>query len=162
MPGSLEPQLWEKIQAFELDDPDAALTFSERLARENAWTIDYALRSIDEYKKFMYLICITDHPLTPSDQVDQVWHLHLLYTQSYWIRFCEGVLKRTIHHGPTKGGVNEQEKFYDWYEKTKQLYRLTFQENPPKDIWPLSSDRFNAIDFVRVNRSQYWLFKKFF
>ncbi len=158
----LEPQLWEEIQAFELDDPNVALTFSERLARENAWTIDYALRSIDEYKKFMYLICINHHPLTPSDQVDQVWHLHLLYTRSYWIHFCDGILKRSIHHGPTKGGANEQEKFYDWYEKTKQMYRVTFQENPPEDIWPISNDRFNAIDFVRVNRSQYWLLKKFF
>lgn len=155
-------ELLVKIQDFELDDPDVAFTFSERLARENGWTINYALRCIDEYKKFMYLICITDHPLTPSDQVDQVWHLHLVYTQSYWIQFCENVLGRSIHHGPTKGGNDEQAKFYDWYGKTKLLYQLTFQEVAPKDIWPESKDRFNVMDFIRVNRSQYWLIKKFF
>lgn len=158
----IEPELWVKIKAFELDDPDATLTFSERLARENDWTIDYALRCIEEYKKFMFLICISDHPLTPSDQVDQVWHLHLLYTQSYWIHFCGNLLGRPIHHGPTKGGNDEQVKFCDWYEKTKELYAVTFQENPPKKIWPESKDRFNAMSFVRVNRSQYWLVKKFF
>jgi len=162
MSVTIQPDLWEKIQAFELDDPDVAFTFSERLARENGWGMDYALRCIDEYKKFMYLICISDHPLTPSDQVDQVWHLHLVYTQSYWIHFCENVLGRFVHHGPTKGGNEEQTKFYDWYEKTKQLYLSSFQENPPEDIWPEPDDRFDAMDFVRVNRSHYWLIKKFF
>lgn len=154
--------LWQKIQSFELDDPEVEFTFTERLAKENNWAIDYALRCIDEYKKFMYLICTTNHPLTPSDQVDQVWHLHLVYTQSYWIHFCENVLGRQVHHGPTKGGPLEQNKFHDWYEQTKHLYQSVFQKTPPIDIWPLSKDRFNAADFIRVNRSKYWLVKKFF
>lgn len=75
--------LWNKIRTFELDDPTISLTFTNRLARENGWILEYALRTVDEYKKFMFLLCLADHPLTPSDQIDQVWRLHLLYTQSY-------------------------------------------------------------------------------
>ncbi len=93
--------LWKKIKEFEIDEPSSALTFTERLARENGWTIEFTLRAIEEYKKFMFLICIAEHPLTPSDQIDQVWHLHLLYTQSYWNDFCKNTLNKTIHHGPT-------------------------------------------------------------
>ena len=74
-------QLWNEIKRFELDDPEISLSFTDRLARENGWTIDYSIRTIVEYKKFMFLMTIANHPLTPSDQVDQVWHLHLLYTQ---------------------------------------------------------------------------------
>lgn len=152
--------LWEKIRTFELDDPSISLPFTDRLARENGWTLEYALRTVNEYKKFMLLLCLTDHPLTPSDQVDQVWHLHLLYTQSYWVDFCKDTINKQIHHGPTKGGVNENSKFTDWYEKTIQLYKSTFGYNVPDDIWPLSKIRFSETNFQRVNLDRNWVLKK--
>jgi len=152
--------LWEKIRMFELDDPDISLTFSDRLARENGWELEYSLRAIDEYKRFMFLLCIAGHPLTPSDQVDQVWHLHLLYTESYWTDFCKNTLNKQIHHGPTKGGENENNKFTDWYEKTKQLYKSIFEYDAPSDIWPSSKIRFSEINFQRVNLDRIWIIKK--
>ena len=151
---------WDKIEHFELDDPDAALTFSERLARENGWSMQYTLRCIQEYKRFIFLICVIDHPLTPSDEIDQVWHLHLLYTQSYWIDFCQHTLGKQIHHGPTKGGEKEQNKITDWYAKTKESYKRLFDEDTPDDIWPDSTIRFSTINFQRINTDQYWLIKK--
>jgi len=153
--------LWNKIRSFELDDPSSSLTFTDRLSRENGWTMEYSLRAVTEYKKFMFLLCIASHPLTPSDQVDQVWHLHLLYTQSYWEDFCKDTINRQIHHGPTKGGKEENTKFTDWYEKTKELYLETFGYNAPADIWPSSKIRFSEINFQRVNIDKYWLIKKF-
>lgn len=152
--------LWKKIQSFELDDPSAALTFTARLARENGWTIEYAVRTVEEYKKFIFLICMTADSLTPSDQVDQVWHLHLLYTQSYWIDFCQNTIGKQIHHGPTKGGAQENNKYKDWYEKTKQLYVSVFEYQPPADIWQSSEIRFSKTNFRRVNLHQNWIIKK--
>jgi hypothetical protein len=153
--------LWHRIEAFELDDPHAALTFTDRLARENGWPLGYSLRAVHEYKRFMLLLCVAAHPLTPSDQVDQVWHLHLLYTRSYWEDFCPRVLGRPVHHGPTRGGTRQQAQFTDWYEQTKQLYAQTFGHPPPADIWPGSAERFADINFQRVNRGRYWLLPKF-
>jgi hypothetical protein len=152
--------LWQKINRFQLDEPGVDLSFSDRLARENGWTLQYALRSVQEYKKFMFLICIAPHPLTPSDQVDQVWHLHLLYTQSYWKDFCGAVLGREVHHGPTKGGGAERDKFTDWYAKTKELYAQIFKEQPPADIWPPSSIRFGKTNFKRINVDDNWIIPK--
>jgi len=151
---------WNEIKSFELDDSEISLSFTDRLARENGWTIEYSIRAILEYKKFMFLLTITNHPLTPSDQVDQVWHLHLLYTQSYWEDFCESTLKRKIHHGPTKGGASEKTKFTNWYERTKDLYAETFETETPKDIWPTSEIRFSEIEFERINLQRYWIIKK--
>lgn len=105
---SNQRSLWAKIKNFELDDPDAAFSFTDRLARENGWRVEYTLRAMDEYKKFLFLLCIADHPLTPSDQIDQVWHLHLLYTESYWIDLCQRTIGRPLHHGPTRGGKQEK------------------------------------------------------
>lgn len=155
----IDNPLWHKIESFEIDDLDSSFSFSDRLARENSWSMEYCLRIILEYKKFMYLICVSKSPLTPSDEIDQVWHLHLLYTQSYWIDFCGDVLKTQIHHGPTKG-ASEQETFKDQYQNTLDLYKITFAKNPPSDIWPETSKRFKAIHFSRVNRQKYWVIPK--
>lgn len=156
----LEAELWRKIENFELDDPTSSFSFSDRLARENDWSLAYSLRAIYEYKKFIFLVCIASEPLTPSDQIDQVWHLHLLYTQSYWIEFCDGILHRPIHHGPTKGR-EEQIRFHDQYEFTLSFYSNTFKTNPPVDIWPEPRKRFRSIHFSRVNRQLNWVIPKF-
>src|SRR3712207_2625356 len=106
--NSQQGELYQRIQAFPLDTADAHLPFSQRLARDNGWTIEYTQRVIDEYKKFIFLAVVAEHPVTPSDQVDQVWHLHLLYTRSYWEEFCPKVLQMPLHHGPTQGGSRER------------------------------------------------------
>ncbi|MUV03051.1 hypothetical protein GN157_04950 [Flavobacterium rakeshii] len=97
-----QKELWDKISNFRLDDPDASFTFSARLARENGWTKEYTNSVIEEYRKFIFLCCVSKSSATPSDPVNQVWHLHLTYTKSYWINFCKSTLQREIHHNPTK------------------------------------------------------------
>lgn len=154
-------QLWKRIQRFDLDDLGSDFTFTDRLARENGWTFDFATRCIDEYKKFIFLICISGKSMTPSDQVDQVWHLHLIYTRSYWIDFCQNTLKLEIHHGPTKGGSSEKTKYNDQYEATKAYYKETFRKEPPEDIWPSSKIRFGELRFTRVNMHRNWVIPKF-
>lgn len=155
-----EKQLWQKIQAFQLDDPKAKLTFSQRLARENAWSNQYTAEVITEYKKFMFLLCVCEHPVTPSDQIDQVWHLHLIYTQSYWEDFCDGVLGKKVHHGPTKGGLLENKKYTNLYELTQLAYQKYFETEPPKEIWWETQKRFQQIRFQRVNTHTHWIVPK--
>jgi uncharacterized membrane protein YgcG len=159
--NSQQLELYQRIQAFSLDAADAHLPFSTRLARDNGWTIEYANSVIDEYKKFIFLAVVADHPVTPSDQVDQVWHLHLLYTHSYWDEFCLKVLQMPLHHGPTQGGSRERCKFDDWYNKTLASYEQFFQQPPPVDIWPPSHIRFGRdVHFVRVNTQENWILPK--
>ena len=69
--------IWLRIDGLIFDDNSHPLTFSKRLARENRWAHWFALDVMEEYKKFLYLMAVSDHPVTPSIEVDQVWHLHL-------------------------------------------------------------------------------------
>lgn len=150
--------LWTRITRFALDDPRSRLPFSLRLARENGWSRHFAIGVIGEYKRFCYLAIRAGHGVTPSDQVDQAWHLHLLYTKSYWDDFCGGVLGRPLHHNPTRGGPHESAKFHDAYEKTLASYRRVFGREPPPDIWPAVDARFaNARAFRRVDTASWWL-----
>lgn len=156
-----ETLLWSKLESFSLDNPNEALTFSQRLARENNWTASFTERVILEYKKFLFLCATSSRPVTPSDEVDQAWHLHLVYTKSYWNDLCKNILGKDIHHNPTQGGQKESDKFTDYYEATLLLYQEKFGEAPPQDIWPPTPQRFSDIDFVRANKRTHWLIPKF-
>jgi len=155
-----ERELWMAINEFELDDDEHTLMVSDRLARENGWSKGFTLRAIDEYKKFMFLICVTHEPLTPSEEVDQVWHLHLLYTRSYWKEFCPQILKREVHHGPTRGGPAENDKFNDWYARTLLRYTQKFGNTPPADLWPPPQHRFRPTRYRWIDLTKNWIIKK--
>jgi hypothetical protein len=153
--------LWHRLEAFDFDEMDADLTFTDRLARDNGWTHGYAERVIDEYKRFCYLALRAGHEVTPSDQVDQVWHLHLSYSRNYWEEFCPNVLQSDLHHGPTKGGEAEAEKFYEWYRETLTSYERLSGERPPLDIWPPPMMRFTDADAMRrINTDDYLVMKR--
>ena len=149
--------LYAKIMAFELDNSTSSLPLSKRLARENGWSLQYALRVIDEYKKFVYLSAKLKRSLTPSDEVDQAWHLHMIYTESYQ-DFCK-ILGFYFHHGPTKGGKQESQRFHLQYADTLKEYEKEFGL-PPQDIWPEESVRFARTNFVRVDKEQNWVLNK--
>jgi hypothetical protein len=102
---------------------------------------------------------VAGHPVTPSDQVDQAWHLHLLYTRDYWGAFTE-LLPRPLHHGPTLGGATEGRKFSDWYSKTLHSYSYwrLFGAHPPIDVWPSAVERFGRdVRWLRINAGDHWL-----
>ncbi|NCS27601.1 MAG: TIGR04222 domain-containing membrane protein [Microcystis aeruginosa F13-15] len=154
-------ELYKRIQAFALDRPDSQLSFSQRLAKDNGWSLGYTQRAIEEYKKFIFLAVAAGHPVTPSDQIDQVWHLHLTYTRLYWQEFCPKILQTTLHHEPTRGGSSEQLKFGSWYSKTLESYEQFFGHIPPIDIWPKPKDRFGRdLHFIRINTQQSWVLSK--
>lgn len=149
---------WIAIRDFPLDDPESGLTFTARLARENGWARDFAARVVMEYRRFSYIAVRTGKPVTPSDEVDQAWHLHLLYSRSYWDEFCPKALGMPFHHGPTKGGAAEGQKFHDWYGSTLRAYEATFGEPPPADIWPSPEKRFrDGAAFRRINTETHWV-----
>src|SRR6185503_18963221 len=143
---------WHSLSSLDFDAADVAFPFSARLARENGWPAAFAARAIGEYRKFCFLAVHAGHPVTPSDEVDQVWHLHLTYSRHYWDTLCGEALGRPLHHGPTEGGAAEESKFHDWYDNTLASYRRYFGE-PPKDLWPDAAERFDERhEFVRIDR----------
>ena len=153
-------QLWQRLAAFEFDREGVSLPFSRRLARENGWTHANALAAIEEYRRFVFLAMVAGHPVTPSDEVDQVWHLHLCYTRSYWEDMCGELLGRPLHHGPTRGGAEEGRKFDKWYGDTLASYERLFKEPPPQSFWPPNKIRFQRREWRRVDVADAVLFSR--
>jgi hypothetical protein len=153
--------LWLRLQAFQFDDPESDVRFSQRLAKENGWSASFTHAALEEYRRFVYLSQVAGHPVTPSDAVDQAWHLHLLYTQSYWEDLCGEILGGPLHHGPTRGGAAEDRKHTDWYRMTLDSYREEFGSEPPSNIWPQGCGKFGRKpEWQRVNVNRHWLLPK--
>lgn len=150
VPPATGHPVWEALSRYTIGPVDAALPFAARLARENGWRPAHAARAIEEYRRFCFLAVTADHPVTPSDAVDQVWHLHLTYSRDYWERFCPDILGRPLHHGPTAGGADEHRRHVEQYARTLRSYERAFGRSAPADLWP--SAMRTLIDDARARR----------
>ena len=133
--------LADRLRSFSLDEPGAARPFSRRLAEEQGWSPAFAAAAIEEYKRFALLSIVAGHTVTPSKVVDQVWHLHLIYTRNYWNVFCSQVLQRPLHHDPGQGIVGESARHVEQYRQTLASYRRVFGVEAPRAIWPRGARR---------------------
>jgi len=151
---------WRKLAAVAFDASDAAFPFARRLARDNGWSDQYAARVIEEYRRFAFLSVAAGHETTPSDEVDQAWHLHLTYTRHYWGAFADA-LGAPLHHNPTAGGPAERNRYADNYARTLNSYETYFGEKAPPDIWPAAKIRFGDAPYMqRVNRRRNFVIPK--
>jgi hypothetical protein len=151
--NSPQIDLYYKIQAFDLDNPKATIPFSKRLAKENSWCMKYTQKAIEEYKKFIFLKVVSDRPVIASRQIERVWHLHLIYTHSYWNCFCLDVLGKPLHYEPVDGNLNESYQQRENYKQTLIVYRDWFGKQPPANVWFPVDKQFKLPENTIVSRS---------
>lgn len=148
--------LWDCLLNFEFDNPKENYGFTLRLATENKWTLNFTKGAILEYKKFMYLAAISSRMVSPSQAVDEVWHMHLLFSKSY-SKLCL-YLGKTIEHIPSTHNHSEKQTFTNARNLTKELYELHFGKQPEL-YWnyqnPLDSLQLKPAKIAIINLKQY-------
>ncbi len=156
----IHPELWETLNAFDMDGQSKGDQFTNMLARENCWTVAYAQRAVREYKKFAFLSVISPNPLLPSDAVNQVWRLHISCSQHYWEKFC-AILGKKWHHNPVMLEDDNIEALKAAYERTLVLYRSEFGNEADPEYWPEPAERFDSKQkFVRVDQGANLILQK--
>ena len=129
------PHLVDHVTAVFGGADASTKAFASKLARKLRWKTGFALRAIEEYKKFVYLGMVSDFSVTPPKVIDQVWHEHLLFSRAYR-EFCRDVLGREFDHNPELVPMDEQTLvFQAQYTATLDLYRAEFDTDPPADFW---------------------------
>ena len=98
---------------------------------------------IYEYKCFLELMRLFPETIfSPSPEVDEVWHAHILHTLLYTNQ-CHELFGRFMHHNPTTildtGSKNNKEA--DNYCQTLAHYKTAFGRDPPSHIWPVFQTR---------------------
>lgn len=155
-------ELYQRLQAFQVAAyDDVPLSFQQRLMREHGWTAAYVERVWFEYKRFLFMLATTERFICPAEDVDQIWHTHLIYTRSYWNDLCRDLIGKPLHHVPSPGGQQETANFYQCYAQTLERYQALFGEKPPADIWVEPQQRLKNTPYFRlVNTRTHWLLKK--
>ncbi len=92
MKTTLNQVLWGKILSIDLSRVLA------RLICKLNFTPERAEKAITGYRQYLYLIN-TEGKITPSADVDEAWHAHILHLPSY-IRDCISTFDRVIWHVP--------------------------------------------------------------
>eukprot|EP00164_Ancoracysta_twista_P002323 GFYU01003070.1.p1 GENE.GFYU01003070.1~~GFYU01003070.1.p1 ORF type:complete len:470 (-),score=154.30 GFYU01003070.1:88-1497(-) len=145
-----ESRRWNVLKECPLTNDDGV--FSKILATEQSVSLDVAKRFVYEYKKFVFLCTVSRTPVTPSEEVDQVWHMHLADTKGY-ANMCRllienGMKVPFLDHNPTVGGDSEKIKYSVQYDKTIQ--RLNDWWGTVDTLaWPSNEQRFGEVEDMR-------------
>jgi hypothetical protein len=136
------PNLWDKVTAKFGGTDASTKAFAQKLAIKLGWKNNFAQWAIAEYKRFVYLGVTSDFIVTPSDIIDQVWHLHILFSKAYR-SFCSDVIKYDFDHTPELIASGSQTgTFSAQYLDTLELYKREFGMEPPVAIW--GTPKFNG------------------
>ncbi len=158
--GDMSPAhaaLWQRIRNHAFECADDGVDFLSKLAREQGWAPRYARAAIDEYRRDCFLAVTVGHEMVPSDDVDQVWHLHLTYTRNYWTAFCPDVLGCDLHHQPSRARADDAKRLAERYAATLAAYFDAFGP-PSATFWPSTRQRFrHPARYQRVDSDRYFV-----
>src|SRR6516225_6629435 len=98
---------------------------------DRLWDEERAERALNEYRQFLALMHWNPEAvLVPSEDIDEVWHTHVLNTARYQAD-CETIFGRFQHHFPTPGESEEvPEDHMNGIDETRKLFEEAFGEVP--------------------------------
>lgn len=105
---------WQDVKTFiyklkSLDLGPIAFQLMDRQSGQG-WSRKKTLKAIAQYLMFLCLVYLyPNHPLVPSQEIDTVWHHHILDTHKY-AQDCEMLFGRFLHHFPYFGTRDEGDR----------------------------------------------------
>lgn len=104
---------------------------AQRRNGDRLWDEDRVARALQEYRQFLALMLwYPNAVLVPSEDIDDVWHTHVLNTARYQAD-CEAIFGCFQHHFPTFGASEEvQDAHMQDRDETGQLFVEAFGEIP--------------------------------
>lgn len=109
-----------------LDLQPIAYTLTD--SNEEKWNIQQTKQAISHYRMFLLLVYLyPNSQLVPNQEIDRVWHFHILDTMKY-AQDCEMLFGRFIHHFPYFGkrGKIDQGNLHKGFEQTQVLFQEHF------------------------------------
>lgn len=104
---------------------------AKRRNGERLWDEERVERALHEYKQFLALMAFyPEAVLIPSDDIDEVWHTHVLNTARYQAD-CDAIFGKFQHHAPTFGVSDEVlDEHAKGRDETVALFEESFGEVP--------------------------------
>jgi hypothetical protein len=111
----------EKLEALDLKPIAYKLMHPDH---GQGWTRQQVDRAIANYKKFLHLLYIyPNSTVVPTQEIDQVWHQHILDTRKY-AQDCQWLFGYFIHHYPyfAMGSDTQQQALETAFSYTRTLF----------------------------------------
>jgi hypothetical protein len=94
------PVLSALDQTFSSKLQELDLELIKKQLMQSGWTRQQTTWAINRYKMFLSVVYLHPHtPLVPTQEIDIVWHCHILHTRKYF-QDCQMLFGRFIHHEP--------------------------------------------------------------
>lgn len=104
-------------------------------ASENGLPYEEAEKHFEECIKFLYICTLTDQSLSPSKDLDKIWHTFILFTKDYQL-FCHNYLGKFIHHVPDAEVTEESKtKNQEAFNYAFILAEATFKNDLYYPVW---------------------------
>ncbi|MEO0913544.1 MAG: hypothetical protein AAFY59_11225 [Pseudomonadota bacterium] len=127
--------LWFRLQGYPLGGLADGYLHSRAFAAETGWKPAYTEAVVEEYRKFLYLACVSDGAAMPPPDVDYLWSLHRERSRETYIEaLCVGVLDKLVKHPGTSGKLSKS-AFKRHFSATRKLYQEEFGEAPAPAVW---------------------------
>ncbi|WP_414622946.1 glycine-rich domain-containing protein [Calothrix sp. CCY 0018] len=100
-------------------------------SNEGKWNLQQTKQAISRYRMFLLLIYLyPNSQLIPNQEIDKVWHFHILDTMKY-AEDCEMLFAKFIHHFPYLGerGKIDRDNLQKGFEQTQVLFQEHFGIN---------------------------------
>lgn len=92
------------------------------------WSLEQADKAVERYRQFLELCLLyPGKPIVPTQDIDEVWHYHILDTAKYRSD-CDRIFGRPLDHFPYFGlrGEDDERNLKQSFEETKRLFELHF------------------------------------
>ncbi|BAY83337.1 hypothetical protein NIES267_28240 [Calothrix parasitica NIES-267] len=97
-------------------------------SEKEKWSFEQTKQALNHYSMFLWLINLyPDRKLVPTQEIDRVWHYHILDTMKY-AEDCQMLFGRFIHHFPYFGkrGKVDKKNLYTAFRETQKLFQQHF------------------------------------
>lgn len=105
-----------------------AIAYELMHSTEEKWSFERTKQAISHYSMFLWLVNLyPKRQLVPTQEIDRVWHHHILDTMKY-AEDCEMLFGRFIHHFPYFGkrGKVDKNNLYTAFAETQKLFQQHF------------------------------------
>jgi hypothetical protein len=108
----------------------------ERLLRDASMPLSWVDEAIFEFRRYLGLSAVVpERVMMFSKQVDEVWHVCLLFSRLY-AAWCDAAFGRFVHHEPARGPDPDRQASWRIFEESyERLY------GPPGRLWQMARPR---------------------
>ncbi len=117
-------------QAFSSKLQELDLEPIKKQLMQSGWTCQQTTVAINHYKMFLSILYLYPHtPLVPTQEIDVVWHCHILHTRKYR-QDCQMLFGHFIEHEPDRElwGIANQSSLDTAFAQTAALLAEYFSE----------------------------------